>query len=154
MNTDNQTTLTALQGEFPAFRITRETTLQGPRYIVRSLRLSQHPHTLITADPAELRAALAPAHSQDPAVSPPAAGMNAATLPPAQREALRQALADAIRYRDPPLRCRQCDKLASLCNPCSAGLAQASAYLSLSRELGFTSPPDSHRDGLTGPATH
>lgn len=61
MDTDHQATLAALQTDFPAFSITRETTLNRPRYIARSLHLTQRPHTLITADPAELRAALATA---------------------------------------------------------------------------------------------
>jgi hypothetical protein len=77
MDTDHQTILAALQSDFPAFRITRETTLSGPRYIARSLHLNQNPHTLITADPAELRTALAtaPVHhgpqAHTPGVRPP-----------------------------------------------------------------------------------
>jgi len=50
--------LPALQRDFPAFDIWRETTLTGVRYIARSRHLSQNPHTLITRDPAELRAVL------------------------------------------------------------------------------------------------
>jgi len=43
---------------FPAFHIWCETTLTGVRYIARSRHLSQNPHTLVTTDPAELRAVL------------------------------------------------------------------------------------------------
>jgi len=50
--------LAALQRDFPAFDIWRETTLSGARYIARSRHLNQNPHTLVTRDPAELRAAL------------------------------------------------------------------------------------------------
>jgi hypothetical protein len=50
--------LSALQRDFPAFDIWRETTLTGIRYIARSRHLSQNPHTLITSDPAELRTVL------------------------------------------------------------------------------------------------
>ena len=53
--------LTALQRDFPAFEIWREITHTGVRYIARSKLLSQSPHTLVTKDPAELRAALAAA---------------------------------------------------------------------------------------------
>jgi hypothetical protein len=70
-------TLAALQSDFPAFQITREATLSGPRYVARSLHLSQNPHTLVTASPAELRAALATVPTRQnpdthsPAASPP-----------------------------------------------------------------------------------
>jgi hypothetical protein len=56
---------------------------------------------------------------------------------PEQREVLRQALADAVYYRDPPVRCSSCDAQGdNLCDACAAGLAQARAYLALGRELG------------------
>jgi hypothetical protein len=67
--------------------------------------------------------------------------MSTAPLQPAQRETLRQALADAIFYRDPPLQCADCERLAGLCIQCAAGLSQARAYLALSREFGI-SPDD------------
>jgi hypothetical protein len=50
--------LAALQRDFPAYDIWREPTLTGARYIARSRYLNQNPHTLITQDPAELRAVL------------------------------------------------------------------------------------------------
>jgi hypothetical protein len=56
---------------------------------------------------------------------------------PAQRDMLRQALADAVYYRDPPLHCQACDRLDALCADCAAGLARARAYLDLGRELGL-----------------
>jgi hypothetical protein len=64
--------------------------------------------------------------------------MNALAFPPGQRETLRRALADAISYRDPPLRCPDCERLTRLCDQCAAELSQARAYLALSRELGIT----------------
>ncbi len=66
--------------------------------------------------------------------------MSSAALLPEQREVLRQALADAISYRDPPLHCPDCETSDRLCGQCAAGLSQARAYLALSREL-EVSPP-------------
>ena len=78
-------------------------------------------------------------------VGRPTAGISAVLLP-AQRELLRHALADAIRYRDPPPRCRDCETLSGLCGQCAAGLSQARAYLALSRELDVSpADPDSRR---------
>lgn len=57
-------------------------------------------------------------------------------VPAAQRELLRQALADAVYYRDPPLHCDACEAADGLCDECAATVAQARAYLDLSRELG------------------
>jgi hypothetical protein len=62
-------------------------------------------------------------------------------VPPEQREALRQALADAVYYRDPPVYCRACEMLGRLCEECAAGLARARVYLALGRELGIDLPP-------------
>lgn len=56
---------------------------------------------------------------------------------PTQREVLRQALEDAVYYRDPPVECRACDALDGLCDSCAAGLVRALAYLGLGRELGL-----------------
>ena len=61
-------------------------------------------------------------------------------VPDIQRELLRQALADAVYYRDPPLVCLACEALDVLCDPCAAGLARARAYLDLSRDLGMGAP--------------
>ena len=50
--------LPALQQQFPAFLIWRENMYGRPRYVSRSRHLSLNPHTVITDDPDELRAAL------------------------------------------------------------------------------------------------
>jgi hypothetical protein len=50
--------LTALQEEFPHFTIWRENMHGRPRYVARSQHLNLNPHTVITDDPDELRAAL------------------------------------------------------------------------------------------------
>ncbi len=59
---------------------------------------------------------------------------------PEHREVLRQALADAVYYRDPPAECLVCEALDSLCAGCAAGLARARAYLALGRDLGLEVP--------------
>jgi hypothetical protein len=59
---------------------------------------------------------------------------------PRQREVLRQALEDAVYYRDPPVQCGDCDAVDVLCEGCAAGLARARAYLALGRELGLEAP--------------
>jgi len=61
-------------------------------------------------------------------------------VPPGQRDLLRQALADAVYYRDPPVQCRACEALDRLCDECTAGLARARAYLALGRDLGVDIP--------------
>ena len=50
---------------------------------------------------------------------------------------LRQALADAVYYRDPPVWCPACRVPDRLCEKCAAGLARARAYLAPSRALGL-----------------
>jgi O-methyltransferase involved in polyketide biosynthesis len=52
--------LTALRAEFPTFRIWREDASGRVRFVARSLRADVNPHTVITADLGELRAAIAP----------------------------------------------------------------------------------------------
>lgn len=47
--------LPALRADFPQFRIWRETEGNRTRYIARSLCLGVRPHTVVTADLAELR---------------------------------------------------------------------------------------------------
>ena len=62
-------------------------------------------------------------------------------LLPRQREALAQALADAVSYRDPPLNCAACDALDdTLCEQCGATFARAREYLALGREIGIEVP--------------
>lgn len=58
-----------------------------------------------------------------------------------QREVLRQALADAVYYRDPPVSCSACPGPDQLCEECEDGLARARAYLTLSRALGLQTIP-------------
>jgi hypothetical protein len=62
------------------------------------------------------------------------------TAAPQQREILRQALADAIYYRDPPLHCPACPSPDQLCDQCARGHERARAYLALSHELGLEPP--------------
>jgi hypothetical protein len=62
------------------------------------------------------------------------------TVAPAQREVLRQALADAVYYRDPPLYCAACPSPDRLCDQCASGHERARAYLALSYELGLKTP--------------
>ena len=54
-----------------------------------------------------------------------------------QREVLRQALDDAILYRDPPQDCPACEAAANLCSPCAETLAISLTYLRTAKELGF-----------------
>jgi hypothetical protein len=76
-------------------------------------------------------------------------------LPPGQIAVLQRALADAVFYRDPPLRCPDCETLGRLCGQCAADLSQARAYLALSRELGISpTSPDSYRGDPAHPVTH
>jgi O-methyltransferase involved in polyketide biosynthesis len=51
--------LPALQEQFPDFRIWEEPGDGGNRYVARSIHLAGRPHTVVAADPGELRAALA-----------------------------------------------------------------------------------------------
>jgi hypothetical protein len=59
--------LARLQGDFPQFRIWREATCQGTKYIARRLHPGVHPHTLVTSDPGEIRAELSARASQSTA---------------------------------------------------------------------------------------
>ena len=61
-----------LHRDFPHFRIWRESTCGRVRYIARSLHPGMNPHTVVTDDPAELRAALEPAQAQAPSPADPA----------------------------------------------------------------------------------
>jgi hypothetical protein len=47
-----------LRAEFPGHRIGTETVVDRIRYVARSQRDGAHPHTVITGDLSELRAAL------------------------------------------------------------------------------------------------
>jgi len=85
---------------------------------------------------------------------PTAGRSTAAPLLPAQRDVLRQALSDAVFYRDPPLHCPACQTPDRLCRRCAADLSQARAYLTLSRELEISpAGPDGHLADPAHPAT-
>jgi hypothetical protein len=60
--------LTALRQDFPAFRIWRETIHDRTRYTACRQQPGLNPHTVITDDLGELRAALEP--SVNPAAGP------------------------------------------------------------------------------------
>jgi hypothetical protein len=51
-----------------------------------------------------------------------------------QQEILRQAIDDAIYYRDPP---QKCESSGDLCGGCAETLAIGLKYLQTARELGF-----------------
>jgi hypothetical protein len=50
--------LAALAAGFPAFRLSRTTAYDRTRYTAEARSLDTHPHTVVTADLAELAAAL------------------------------------------------------------------------------------------------
>jgi hypothetical protein len=56
-------TLAALRKDFPGYRVWLEPARGQYRFVARRLRPGTRPHTVITSDPAELRAALAAATS-------------------------------------------------------------------------------------------
>jgi hypothetical protein len=72
--------LPGLQADFPHYRIWQELTGGRTRYIARSRTLGACPHTLVTTDPSELRAALTPAPGE-PYRPPAAVGQPSAATP-------------------------------------------------------------------------
>ena len=54
-----------------------------------------------------------------------------------QREILRQAIDDAIYYRDPPQKCVACESSGGLCGGCAETLAIGLKYLQTARDLGL-----------------
>jgi hypothetical protein len=54
-----------LRAEFPGHRIGTETIVDQIRYVARSQRDGAHPHTVITPDLSELRAALEAGRTSD-----------------------------------------------------------------------------------------
>jgi hypothetical protein len=54
-----------------------------------------------------------------------------------QCEILRQAIDDAVYYRDPPQRCVACESSGDLCGGCAEMLAIGLKYLQTARELGL-----------------
>ena len=64
-----------------------------------------------------------------------------AVLDDGQREAIGQALADAIQFRDRGGRCPRCEASpAGLCDDHAEDLDKTGAYLALARELGIEVP--------------
>ena len=72
--------LADLRAEFPCFRIWHEETCDRAWYVARSLHLELNPHTVITGNSGELRAALEPARDT-PCPRPHPAGQ----APPARQ---------------------------------------------------------------------
>jgi len=73
MSTPPDATLAALRQEFPGYRVWLEPACGRYRFVARRLHPGTRPHTVITSDPAELRAALAVAAPPRPAIPPSAA---------------------------------------------------------------------------------
>jgi hypothetical protein len=55
---DGAADVAAMEAEFPEFAIWREYAGGRFQYIARRMRRGVHPHTVVTSDPAELRACL------------------------------------------------------------------------------------------------
>ncbi len=71
-NNPHAPALAAVEEQFPCFRIWREETCDRARYVSRSLHTGLNPHTVMTDDLGELRAALEPArHLPCPEPHPP-----------------------------------------------------------------------------------
>jgi hypothetical protein len=77
MTTPSHVTLTALRAEFPEFQIWLEQLSTRERFVARRQRPGPGLHTVVTSDPAELRATLAARPQQEPAL---ASTLNAATV--------------------------------------------------------------------------
>jgi hypothetical protein len=56
---DGAADVAAMEADFPEFAIWREYAGERVQYIARRMRREVHPHTIVTSDPAELRACLA-----------------------------------------------------------------------------------------------
>jgi hypothetical protein len=74
--------LATLQGEFPRFRIWQETIHDRVRYVARSTHTGLNPHTVVTEDLAEVRAALEPTPDAVRRHAEPANGTAKHTAPP------------------------------------------------------------------------
>jgi hypothetical protein len=70
VNTPPDATLAALRQEFPGYRVWLEPANGEYRFVARRLHPGTRPHTVITRDPAELRAALAPPQPGSPDLRP------------------------------------------------------------------------------------
>jgi len=71
MSTPPDATLAALRQEFPGYRVWLEPAYGRYRFVARRLHPGTRPHTVITSDPAELRAALAVAARPRPVAASP-----------------------------------------------------------------------------------
>jgi hypothetical protein len=67
MNSPPERTLAALRREFPRYQIWLEPAHGGYRFIARRQHPGTGPHTVITNDPAELRATLTASSRHEPA---------------------------------------------------------------------------------------
>jgi hypothetical protein len=74
MNTPPDATLAALRQEFPGYRVWLEPAHDRYRFVARRLHPGTGPHTVITSDPAELRAALAGSGQPQPGPALPRRG--------------------------------------------------------------------------------
>jgi hypothetical protein len=79
MNIAPDATLAALRAEFPGFRVWAEPAGGRYRFVARRRHPGTGLHTVVTGDPAELRAALAAARSEQ---EPGPVGRDAALPPP------------------------------------------------------------------------
>jgi hypothetical protein len=52
-----------LRADYPAHHIWVDARRASPRFIAAAIRLGTHPHTVVTDNPGELRAALAAGHA-------------------------------------------------------------------------------------------
>jgi hypothetical protein len=66
--------LASLRADFPRFRIWRENFAGRVRYIARSRHPGQRPHTVVSTDPGELRAALSGTPAQPDGSQPASPG--------------------------------------------------------------------------------
>jgi hypothetical protein len=78
-DTEGDDELACLRVEFPGFRIWREETWGQTKYVARSQRAGLHPHTVVTGDLGELRAALGGAPGP-PGRAPGSGGPNVARV--------------------------------------------------------------------------
>jgi hypothetical protein len=86
--------LAGLREDFPCFRIWRERTCDRIRYVARSLHPGLNPHTVVTDDLDELRAALEPSRHAACA-RPHAAGHIIVGRPPNGRHRLLRAAGES-----------------------------------------------------------
>ena len=64
-NSDTDDEVMLLRAEFPGHRIGTETVVDRIRYVAQRQRDGAHPHTVITGDLSELRAALEAGRTSD-----------------------------------------------------------------------------------------